>query len=56
MTEVWICTDCESEVDFDARREHLQDEHGVQHALAAEVCPHCGETACERATVLEAPA
>ena len=56
MTEFWTCTDCDAEVDFDARGEHLQAEHGIAHALAAEVCPHCGEAACERATVLGAHA
>lgn len=53
MTELWICTDCGDEIDFDVRREHLKDEHGVTYALAAEVCPHCGEQACKRAMVVQ---
>lgn len=53
VTEIWHCTDCGDEVDFDARREHLKVEHGVKHALADEVCPHCGEQPCERAKALE---
>lgn len=53
MTELWTCTDCPAEIDFDARREHMHDEHGVSYALADEVCPHCGEQACDRAKALE---
>jgi hypothetical protein len=52
MTELWNCPDCPAEIDFDARREHLRDEHGVQYAQADEVCQRCGETACDRAQAL----
>lgn len=47
------CTDCGSEIEADEMQAHLQGEHGVMHALADEVCPHCGERACERARALE---
>lgn len=53
MTEIYACTDCGAEVDFDARAEHMRTEHGVNYGLAAEVCPHCGEMACERVKALE---
>lgn len=53
MAELWTCTDCGQEIDFDTRREHLRDEHGVQYALADEVCPHCGDESCARARALE---
>lgn len=35
MTELWHCTDCGDEIDFDARREHMKDEHGVTHTIPA---------------------
>lgn len=40
MTEIWHCTDCPAEVDFDARREHMKTEHGVAFFMAW-TCPGC---------------
>jgi hypothetical protein len=70
MTELYTCTDCEAEVDFDDRREHLRTEHGVNYVLddravwhpplqpmGTTVCPDCTDTEpCERAKALEGQA
>lgn len=34
MTEIYACTDCGAEIDFDARAEHMKTEHGVSYGLA----------------------
>jgi hypothetical protein len=51
MTELYTCTDCGAEIDFDMRSEHMQAEHGVHYAIPVPHAPDCQQ--CERAKALE---
>ena len=50
---LWICADCDTEVDFGQRREHMRDEHGITYTILEPVCD-CGEMPCKRARELMA--